>query len=205
MDAVFGHDCDLLALSILEAQGICVFHVSPVTERKARCKLGQIIRTDRPLDRDLCARDFSFILAKLHALHSSGGRFFARLQLCKRRRDGHFAIGHSKTDAVSIALVYCACHIFAECVFGCKCVQFIALVRLSRPPHRIPGVSLFIDCFYCSVRVGCYRLLYDSSIVDRDWNRFYRTHARKLACFWKTGCIYIYCDCPCCLIPVDCH
>ena len=63
MDAVFGHDCDLLALSILEAQGICVFHVSPVTERKARCKLGQIIRTDRPLDRDLCSPSGTVLLS----------------------------------------------------------------------------------------------------------------------------------------------
>ena len=53
VEAVFGHDSDRLGLHVLKAQGICVFHVSPFAERKARYKLGQIIRTDRPLDRDL--------------------------------------------------------------------------------------------------------------------------------------------------------
>ena len=200
MDTVFGHDSDCFGLHVLKAQGIRVFHISPVAEGKARCKLGQIIRTDRSLDRDLCARNFSFILAKLHALHSSGGRFFTRLQLCKRRRDGHFAIGHHKTDTVSISRVYCACHIFAECVFGCKCVQFIALVRLSSPPHRIPGTSLFIDCFYCPVRAGRYCLLYNPLVGNL--NCFCSTCIFQLTTCRQTVSVYGECNCAGGFIPV---
>ena len=202
---VFGGDRDLRPGHVLEVQRIGVRHACALAECKLGDKLGQIIRPGKSFNRDLRAGYCAFVAAKGDIFYLRNVPLIIRAQRHKRRRDGHFAIGHHKTDTVSIARVYCACHIFAECVFGCKCVQFIALVRLSSPPHRIPGTSLFIDCFYCPVRAGRYCLLYDSSIVDRDWNRFYRTHARKLACFWKTGCIYIYCDCPCCLIPVDCH